>query len=399
MGGFNNFNRNILEEKLKLVAKTLASLEGVLEEELKQLGAEDTLQLKRAVSFTGNMEVLYRTNLWCRTAMNILMEIHSFRFDSNESFYSHIRGIDWAQWMSYDSKLWIHATIHESIFNHSQFVAQLAKDAIVDLFREKTGDRPSVDRFDADIVINLYINRDECTVSIDSSGEPLFKRGYRQVGHPATLNEVLGAGLILLSGWDKKQDLFDPMCGSGTIPIEAAMFAANIAPGLIRNQFGFQKWPGFNKSLWNNLLSDARTKKIVPKARIFGADISGKSLDIARSSAKQAGLGFYISFSKADFFTSRPPVPESLIVTNPPYGQRLKSEDDMEAFFGQIGSTLKHKYPGHKIWIITPSPELINAIGLRHSAKIPVYNGPIECRFLKYELYEGSKKPSNSQKI
>lgn len=382
-----------------MVAKTLASLEGILAEELKLLGASDITLLKRAVSFTGDKEMLYKANLWCRTAMNVLLDIHKFRFNSNEEFYQQIKSIDWGAWMNVKQNLWIHATANESIFKHSQFVAQFAKDAIVDQFREKTDDRPSVDRFNADLVINIYIHRDECSVSVDSSGEPLFKRGYRQPGHPATMSEVLGAGLVLMSGWDRKQDFFDPMCGSGTLPIEAAMIAANVAPGLIRNNFGFQKWPNFDKMLWNRLLSEARVKKHVPKCRIYGADVSLDSVRIAQKSAKAAGLDFYISFSKANFFSSLPPVSSALIMTNPPYGQRLNEDEDMSAFYNKIGSTLKHTYPGHTVWVLTPDPDLVDSIGLRSTQKHAVFNGPIECRFLKYELYEGSRKIHKNPKF
>ncbi len=374
-----------------MIAKTLAGLENVLEEELKSLGAENISMRKRAVEFDGDMAIMYKANLWCRTALSILRPLHEFTFEGQQQYYDILREFAWDEVFRVDNTIAINAIAFQSEFPNTHFLAQRTKDAIADYFTEKTGKRPNVDLEDPQIKINIYIQNDRCSVSLDSSGAPLFKRGYRRKNVMAPLNEVLGAGLVLLSGWDKKEPFYDPMCGSGTFSIEAAMIALNMAPALFRRNFSFLHWQDFDAVLWESLKEEAQKARLNHTPEIFASDINNNSMDAVRQNLMEAGLLGKVKLEKKDFFAAKPAHSKGLVILNPPYGRRLQS-DDIGDYYQKIGTALKHLYTGFKACIISPDRSLTHRIGLRHSSQQMVFNGQIECRYLCYELYEGSKK-------
>jgi putative N6-adenine-specific DNA methylase len=374
-----------------MIAKTLTGLEGVLAEELNVIGAADVKQLKRAVEFTGDTHMLYKANLWCRKAISILKPVFDFEFQNQDEFYEKLRAFQWDDIFSVDKTIAISAVASNSVFTNTQFVAQRSKDAIADYFREKTNTRPSVNIEDPQIKINIFINRNFCSVSLDSSGSPLFKRGYRKNAGMAPLSEVLAAGLIAISGWDKQSPFYDPMCGSGTFSIEAALMALNIAPGSFRNQYAFQNWQGFESSAWEDLKVQANEGILKKAPDIIASDISNKTMTAARQNLMEAGLLGLVKLEKKDFFTARPAHDHGVVFLNPPYGRRLENEN-IQDFFKSIGAVLKHKYSGFEAWIISPDKSLTHKIGLRTSTRLEVFNGQLDCQFLGYKLYEGTKK-------
>lgn len=374
-----------------MIAKTLAGLEGVLEKELIDLGAQDVKQQRRAVSFTGDTKMLYKVNLWSRTALSILQPLFEFSFETQQEYYEVLREYKWDDIFSVDKTIAINALAFDSVFTNTHFLAQRTKDAIVDFFTEKTGKRPSVDIDDPQIKINIFITKNTCSVSLDSSGAPLFKRGYRRKNVTAPLNEVLGAGLVLLSGWDKQQPFYDPMCGSATFSIEAGMIALNMAPSIFRRSFSFFHWQDFDTQLWESLKQEAREGELKNVPEILASDISNLAMDAARQNLMEAGLLGRVKLEKRDFFQSKPAHDSGTVIINPPYGRRLQS-DDISEYYQNMGTALKHSYAGFKAWIISPDKILTHKIGLRHSSQTMVFNGQIECRFLGYELYQGTKK-------
>ncbi len=374
------------------IAKTFSGLEDVLAGELRSLGAHDVQQLRRGVSFTGDLQLLYRINIRCRTALNILQHLGSFGFDSRDAFYDQMRTIAWQDLFQPDKTIAVHAIANDSpVFNNTLYLAQLTKDAIVDHFREHTGDRPAVDteHAQARIVVNVHGNR--CLVSLNTSGEPLFKRGYRRAGGQAPLNEVLAAGLIALSGWDKKSLLIDPMCGSGTVAIEAAMMAAEMAPGLDRKTFGFSHLLSYDDNLFQQEKESARNLQKPLQATIIASDIRGGALDNTRQNTMNAGFMGSIRIQRNDFFTYTPPDKEGWLLMNPPYGERMKLRDAKE-LYTRIGDTLKQRYAGYQAGIISSELNAIKNIGLKPRQKFPVYNGPLPCTFNIYELFKGNHK-------
>lgn len=375
------------------VAKTITGLEEVLAGELRALGARDVQPQKRAVTFSGDNRMMYAANLWCRTATSILKETARFSFDSREEFHARLRELPWDEYFTVDRTISVSALAHRSdIFNNTLFLAQLAKDGVVDFFRDKYQQRPTVDVGAAHIRIHVYVNGKECSVSLDSSGDPLFKRGYRKAAGAAPINEVLAAGLILLSEWDKASVFVDPMCGSGTFSIEAAMMAASMAPGIYRKNYSFAFWNDFQPQLWQQLQEEARQQvntRNLP--RIIASDLNGKTLDIARQNIMEAGLMGNISVQRNDFFSFSPPPQKGWVLFNPPYGQRMK-RTNLAEFYKDIGSSLKHHYAGYRAGFITSDLDAMKFIGLKPSSKTLVYNGPLECRFLVFDLFEGSHK-------
>jgi putative N6-adenine-specific DNA methylase len=375
------------------VAKTITGLEEVLASELIALGAENVTPLKRAVSFTGDTAMMYKANLWCRTAISILRETAEFSFTSREEFHDNFHNIPWDELFSVEKSISVSAVAHRSeVFNNTLFLAQLAKDGIVDFFRDKHGERPTVDVGNAMIRINVYVNNEQCIVSLDSSGDPLFKRGYRKAAGTAPINEVLAAGLIMLSGWDKKSTFVDPMCGSGTFSIEAAMMALDMAPAIHRKNFSFQFWNDYQPDLWDQLVKEAKEvahNKL--SGQIIASDIDPKSLDIARQNIMHAGLMGMIRVQRNDFFRFSPPAQTGWVLFNPPYNQRMKKEQ-LSDFYREIGSALKHNYAGYHAGFITSDLEAMKFIGLKPSLKALVYNGPLECRFLVFDLFKGTHK-------
>jgi putative N6-adenine-specific DNA methylase len=373
-----------------LIAKTLKGLEEVLANELTALGAQNVKILNRAVSFSGDKAMIYRTNLHLRTALKILKPINVFKAKNEVELYKGIYNINWADYMGVENTLSIFTVVSSQYFNHTQYVALKAKDALVDQFRNSFGKRPSIDTNNPDIHIHLHLVEDECTVLLDSSGEPLNKRGYRVNSLIAPINEVLAAGMILLSGWDGKSNFIDPMCGSGTLPIEAALIAYNIPPGIFRKQFAFEKWKDFDKDLFEEIYNEDYPERKF-EHKIIAADISSGAVRIATENAKNAFIQNKIEFITQSFERFTPPEDGGIVMMNPPYGERLK-KNDIEAFYERIGNQLKKSFAGYEAWIISNNKEAIKRIGLKPSAKIPLINGALECNFLQYNLYKGSKK-------
>ena len=375
-----------------MVAKTLFGFEELLAKELTQLGALDVKIGVRSVSFTGDKGFMYKCNLALRTAIKILKPLKTFRIANEQELYDNVYKIPWEDYMSENGTLAINATVHSEKFTHSQYIALKTKDAIVDRFRNIKGTRPNVDLRFPDLKVNIHIDRQTCTVSFDSSGESLHKRGYKTATNIAPINEVLAAGLVMLSGWDGQSDFMDPMCGSGTILIEAAMIACNIPPNLMRKEFAFERWQDWDVELFEKIEESLLTKTRDFHHKMVGYDKSPSAVEKAKENVKNAHLEEFIKIQHEDFFKTRKGGDEHLhMLFNPPYGERLESLN-VEEFYGDIGTTLKHGYPGTNAWLITSNMEGLKSVGLRPSRKIKVFNGKLEARLVKYEMYEGSKK-------
>ncbi|WP_372640702.1 class I SAM-dependent RNA methyltransferase [Ancylomarina sp.] len=375
--------------KFRMIAKTFQGLEEVLVHELENLGAEEIKVLKRAVSFVGDKALMYKANFHLRTATRVIKPIHKFNALDTDEVYKGIQEIDWSEYLSLKDTISIDSTISSEDFKHSKFVTYRVKDAIVDQFFEKTGDRPSVRVVNPTLRINVHIDKNTCTVSLDSSGESLHKRGYRVAETAAPLNEVMAAGMILMSEWDKKSNFIDPMCGSGTLLIEAALIAYNIPVGLYRKELGFQKWSDFDQDLWDEIYNEET--EIDFDANIIGCDISDKAMEIAEENIRNAGLRRKIKLTVIPFQQFIPPTEKGILITNPPYGERLKVQD-LEGLYSMIGERLKHKFMGYDAWILSYGKECFDSIGLRPSRKVTLFNGPLECKFQKYSMFAGSKK-------
>jgi len=377
---------------MALLAKTFAGLEQVLADELSALGAANVKPLRRAVSFEGDLKMLYKTNYWCRTALSILRQMDEFTFTSREVFLEKVKQVPWSEYFDVKKSISVNPVAHRSeLFNNTMFLAQLTKDGIADHFREKTGERPNVSTNEPDIRINVYVNQDNCSVSLDSSGEALFKRGYRKATGGAPINEVLGAALVIMSGWDKTSTFLDPMCGSGTFSIEAGMMAANMAPAMYRKTFGFSHWKDFDAPLLAALRQEAKEMVTPVKGRILASDIHGKTLDIARQNIMEAGLMGQVKVQRNDFFNFTPPPENGWVLLNPPYGHRIQQKD-LPEFYQKIGDTLKQKFAGYKAGLFSAELEAMKKVGLKPSAKFRLYNGPLESLFVVYDLFEGKHK-------
>ncbi len=379
-----------------MIAKTLYGFETILAKELLDLGAMDIKEGNRMVSFVGDLGFMYKANLCLRTAIKILKPYESFKANNEQELYDNIKRLPWEKFLAEDGSLAIDSAVHSEIFTHSQYVALKTKDAIVDRFREKFGKRPDVDLDFPDLRINIHIENNFCNVSFDSSGDSLHKRGYRSATNIAPINEVLAAGMLLMSGWDGQCDFLDPMCGSGTIPIEAAMIACNIPPNLNRKEFAFEKWSDWDEDLYEKIEESALKKVRDFHFKIKGYDKAPSAVMKAKENVKNANLSDFIEIQQKSFFESVKENEGYLhMLFNPPYGERL--EIDIEEFYGKIGDTLKQSYPGTHAWFIATNFDAIKSVGLRASRKIKLFNGPLEGRLLKYVLYEGSKKRSKQQ--
>lgn len=376
---------------MKFVAKTLYGLEKVLAEELNGLGASDVQAVNRAVLFNGDSELLYKVNYCARTALSVLMPISDFRIRSKEDLYKGGSKIEWDRFIDIDDTFSIVPVINSPHFGHTGYPGLILKDAIADYFRKKTGRRPSVDANDPTILINLHISTDLVTISIDSSVIPLFKRGYRQEQTAAPLNEVLAAGILLLSGWNSSETIIDPMCGSGTIPIEAGLIACKIPPGKFRQFFGFQRWKDFDESLFIKIKKESESLIQHSPVKIYGSDISEEALQHSMANVLRAGLNETISLQTADFKDLKAIDDKGFVFLNPPYGQRLQPEETDE-LYGMIGRTLKHKFQGNTAWLITSNKDSLKHVGLKPKEKHTLFNGALECILLKYEMYQGTKK-------
>jgi putative N6-adenine-specific DNA methylase len=384
-------------KNFKMVAKTLYGLEELLASELRQLGASAVEIGTRNVSFEGDTGFMYKANLCCRTAIKVLKPITAFNVFKEEDLYKKVYDIPWENYMHANGSLAVDATVFSKYFTHSQYIALKTKDAIVDRFRDKEGERPDVDLDHPSLRINVHIDRNICTISLDSSGASLHKRGYKTASTLAPINEVLAAGMIMLSDWNGKSNFLDPMCGSGTILAEAAMIACNIPPNLNRDEFGFETWPDFDVDLFELIEASALKKIRDFNYKIYGFDNDTMAVKKAKENIRNANLQDFVEISTADFFISKKETEGPLhLVFNPPYDERLAIRD-IEAFYGKIGTTLKHGYPGSQAWMITSNMEALKCVGLRPSKKIKLYNGKLESRFVKYEMYEGSRKASKQQ--
>lgn len=376
---------------MKLIAKTLMSLEGVLAKELNDLGAQEVQPGKRAVYFEGDQKLLYRANLELRTAIRILKPIATFEIRNERDLYHQIRQIDWTEYMDLRDTLAIDAAVSSDILNHSQYAALKTKDAIVDQFRDRFGSRPNVDLRFPTLRINIHVLKTTVTVSLDSSGDSLHKRGYRAEIGMAPLNEVLAAGLIGLTGWQADCTFIDPMCGSGTLLIEAAFLAHNIPPQLHRKRFGFFRWKDFNKKLWEEVFESANDNIRPFEHEILGFDKQFKAIKMTEGNIFGAHLDGKITVKKKAFEQLQPPVENGILVMNPPYDERLEVKD-VEALYKMIGDRLKQDYAGYEAWILSSNMDALKNVGLRPSKKFSVLNGPLTCKFQRYELYEGSRK-------
>ena len=378
-----------------MLAKTMFGLEDILAKELKNLGAQDIKILNRAVSFKGDKGFMYKANLNLRTALRILKPIAHFQAHDEKELYMKLCGINWTGIFNLESTFSTHATTHSQVFTHSKYASLVMKDAIADTFKRKFNKRPNVDTESADISINLHIAKHTCTVSLDSSGGSLHKRGYKSDMVTAPINEVLAAGLILLSDWNKKSDFHDPMCGSGTILIEAALIAYNIPVNIFRNKFGFECWKDFDKNLWETIKEVSLNKERNYYGSITGGDNFQKAVRISRSNIKNALLRENIKVTNSDFFETE--INQgTFVIFNPPYGERI--DLGVNDFYEKVGTTLKHNYKECIVWIISSDIENMKLIGLRPNKKIKLMNGELECSFRKFEVYEGSKKEKRKKR-
>ncbi len=372
-----------------MVAKTFAGLEQVLADEIKSLGAESISLERRAVSFWGDQEMLYKANFSLRTALKILKPVAEFDVTKRDQLYILSKKVSWADYLAVGKTFSIDSTVQSEMFVNSMYTSLKVKDAIADSFREATGKRPSVNTSNPDIRINVHLMGNHCTLSLDSSGESLHKRGYRVAQGEAPLNEVLAAGMILLSGWHGEKSFLDPMCGSGTLLIEAAMIALGIPPGIYRKSFGFEKWPDFDEKLFADIYNAEYETDF--NGMIAGSDISSKSIAIANANIKNAGFAKKIEVQKKDIRTLEPTFGNGIIITNPPYGERMKLQSVVE-LYSAFGNVLKNKFAGYQAWIISGSQEGLKSIGLKPSKKIELFNGAIACSYRCYDLFQGSRK-------
>lgn len=378
-------------DNMKFVAKTLYGLEPVLAAELTALGAGSVTCVNRAVTFSGDKELMYRVNYCARTALSVLMPVGDFKIRSKDDLYKGGSKIEWDHFMSPDDTFSVVPVVNSPHFDHSGYAGLLLKDSVADYFRNKSGRRPSVDTNDPVILINLHISNDLVTISIDSSVIPLFKRGYRQEQAVAPLNEVLAAGILLLSGWDASATLLDPMCGSGTIPIEAGLIACRIPSGKFRKHFGFQRWKDFDEELFLRIKTICDSEIRSSPVKIFGSDISEHALLQSSNNLTRAGLADEVSLRLSDFKDLKSIDDEGFVFLNPPYGQRLQPEE-LDGLYSMIGSTLKHNFSGNTAWLITSNRESLKKVGLKPKEKHTLFNGALECTLLKYEMYLGTKK-------
>lgn len=378
-----------MQGKEKFVAKTYAGLEQILKEELEQLGAENCRIGTRAVEFEGDMSMLYRANYYCRFALRILWQVHQFTFRDNNQFYEEIYKYPAEEIMSVHNTLAFNVTMSGNMFKTPLYAALLAKDAVCDRFREKFDERPSVNKDNPDIQFNIHIFNNNAALYLDASGESLHKRGYRVSSHPAQISEVVAAAMVKLSGWKHDCDLIDPMCGSGTILIEAAMSALNIPAGFYREKYGFFNWKNFDRRFWEKIVNEADIKDDVP-INFYGSDISTRFIGMAKANVQKARLSDFVRLQRCAMSESAPKRTPAYLIFNPPYGERLDMED-IEDFYKQIGNSLKQKFAGCTAFLISSNMEAVKRIGLHPFKKTTLYNGALECKFLRYDLYAGSK--------
>lgn len=383
------------QQNIQMIAKTFKGLEEVLAQELIALGANDIQIERRAVRFSGDKAVLYRANLCLRTASRVLVPIASFKAKDADTIYTQAREIDWSRYMTADTTFAIDATVYSDLMRNSRYVTYRLKDAIADYWTVKENKRPSVKVTNPDMIFNIHIAQDKVTLSLDSSGESLHKRGYRVANTEAPINEALAAGMLMLAGWKGQSDFYDPMCGSGTLLIEAALMARNIAPGVFRQQFAFEKWKDFDEELWSEIYNDDSQEREFSH-KIYGSDASFYAIQQAAKNIKSAGVQKEIELKQIRLEESQL-VSDSeskhapLVMINPPYGERLASNKDMERLYGAMGSALKHRFAGATAWIISSNEDAMKCIGLKPSKKMRLLNGELDCQFNRYDLFAGKR--------
>ncbi len=376
--------------EFELIAKTFMGLEPVLAQELEELGAADVRQGRRMVAFKGDKEMMYKANFHLRTAIRILKPIRHFKARSADDVYNEIKSMAWEEYLDKGKTFSVDSVVYSDEFSNSRFVTYKVKDAIVDYFREKTGTRPNISVSNPDLILHIHIAETDATLSLDSSGESLHRRGYRQESVEAPLNEVLAAGMILMTGWKGECDFIDPMCGSGTLPIEAALIARNMAPGLFRKGYAFEKWNDFDADLFEEIYNDDSRERDF-EHHVYGYDIEMKSVNTAALNVRAAGLTKDITIAQQDFKDFTQPEEKAIIVTNPPYGERI-STPDLLGTYKMIGERFKHHFKGNDAWVLSYRDECFQQIGLKPSLKMPLYNGSLECEFRKYQMFDGKFK-------
>ena len=382
-------------KNFSMLAKTFKGLEEVLAQELIELGANDVLIERRAVSFSGDKALLYRANFSLRTALRILVPIVTFKAKDTDGLYEQLKRINWSKYMTAENTFAIDATVYSEVFRNSRFVTYRVKDAIVDYWMEKAHKRPNVLVQEPDIQLNVHISAEQVTVSLDSSGESLHKRGYRVATTEAPINEVLAAGLLRMAGWKGQSDFYDPMCGSGTFVVEAALMARNIAPGVFRKGFAFEKWPDFDADLWNEIYNDDSAEREFTHT-IYGSDASFYAVQQAAKNVKSAGVQKDVVLRQVRLEELKDLQTEgALVMINPPYGERLASNKDMEELYGKIGTALKHQFAGATAWIISSNTAAMKCIGLKPSKKMRLLNGELDCQFNQYELFQGKRNEAH----
>ena len=373
---------------MKFFATTTKGLEDVLADELASLNVRDIVPANGGVNFSGSSRDGYRACLWLRTANRVLQPIASFPCPSQEALYEGVYGLNWNELLTPSMTLAVSAKLRDSEITHSHFAALKTKDAIVDKIRDNWGERPNVDSKNPDLRVNLHLARNHCTVSLDLAGAGLHRRGYRRDPTIAPLKETLAAGLVALTGWDQSTPVVDPMCGSGSLSLEAALLASNSAPGLHSPDFGFQRWLDYDAAVWQELVEEAeQLQSELPANLVFGSDRDQRAVDLARRNAEGAGVGSRVRWSYSDFAKLVPPADHGTLICNPPYGERIGEEAELEGFYRKIGDTFKQNWKGWTAWVFTGNLALAKRVGLKASRRIVLYNGPIECRLLKYELY------------
>ena len=383
-----------MNHEFQMLAKTFKGLEQVLAQELIELGANNVQIQRRAVSFTGDKRMLYSANFCLRTASRILVPIATFQAKNTDNIYEQAKQVDWAQYMTPKTTFQIDATVYSDLFRHSQFITYRVKDAIVDYWIEHGGVRPNVQLTNPDMYLNVHIAGDTVTLSLDSSGESLHKRGYRVANTQAPINEALAAGMLLLAGWKGQSDFYDPMCGSGTLLIEAALIAHNIAPGIYRKGFAFEKWANFDAELFDDISSDDSRERDF-EHKIYGSDAGFYAVQAAMKNVQSAGLQRDIEVKQIrvqEIKCAEKDTHGALVMINPPYGERLAQDKDVLRLYQDMGSTLKHQFDGATAWVISSNEDALKCIGLRPAKKIRLVNGDLECLFNKYELFKGDRK-------
>ena len=391
-------------EVFAIMGKTYKGMEEVLARELEQAGATEIEIGNRAVSFKGDKKLLYKVNLCSRVATRFLVPLLQFEANNADALYDHAKSIDWSMYLDTNMTFAVDSTVYSESFTHSRFVTYRVKDAIADYFMEKEGERPSVGLTNPDLIVNIHIAGNHCTLSLDSTGESLHKRGYRMVQNEAPISEAMAAGMLLMAGWNGESDFVDPMCGSGTIVIEAALIALNIPPGIFRDSFAFEKWHDFDKELFQQLYEDDSEQREFTH-KIYARDVSKRALAFAEENAKSAGVAKYIEFEQADIADQRLATEEEgeerkdmLLVTNPPYGERMHVEK-IQDLYAALGKFLKHEIKNGYAWVISSSEEFLAAIGMKPEKKITLLNGDIECLFCCYEIFQGSRQKHIQQQV